>query len=483
VKTLLINPSFESVLDIGLSYSEPLGLAYIAAAIEKSGNHYVDILDGVGLATGFQKRGEKIGIGLSDDRLLSMISERTFDVIGVSVISSFYAAEILRFIGKLKNRFPNVPIIIGGAHATFEWESCMATGRVDYIVLGEGEGTINELLDAIAGSVDIRKVKGVVFRDHNGVATRNEPRKALPIDGIPWPARHLIPMQNYFRLRPRQYLIRIPAASIFTSRACPYSCVFCSTRRFWGRNWRGRKPADVVDEMQHLCQAYGVREFLIQDDNFLANPKRVEGICDEIIKRRLDIRWQIPPGVSVWLLTPSLLEKMHGAGLYIIRPQIETGNPTTLTYINKPIDLEHARKIIRYANRLGIWTHTNFIIGFYFESREDIDRTVRFAESLGVDNLNYYIAVPYRHTPMYDDYLQAGLIEPDQPPKTACDIEHFTAREIVRIRDQAQARYLKVRLRQLLDPRVLINEMMPKINSAEKLAFLFRRLRARTATD
>jgi radical SAM superfamily enzyme YgiQ (UPF0313 family) len=384
--------------------------------------------------------------------------------------------ELPDFIRKLKKQHPDKPIVVGGPHATFEHESCFRSAPVDFIVMGEGEETIVDLLDALSGCGDIGRVKGIAYVDPNGKIKATEPRGPLDIDRIPWPARHLLPMEHYFRNRPRQYFMRSPVASILTSRACPYSCVFCSTTVFWGRRWRGRDPENVVDEMAFLQREYGVREIIVQDDNFLANPRRVERLCDEIMRRELDIRWQVPPGVSVWLLNEALLRKLRDAGLYIIRPQIETGNPKTLKYIRKKVNLKKAKHVVRLANKLGLWTQTNMIIGFYFETGRDIYNTIRYAENLGVDNVGYNIALPYTHTAMFDDYLREGLVRRGEPLRDSYDTRHFSAEDLKRIRTRAQKRYPWVRLRQLLNPMTFLREFLPKVGSSEKLFFLLRRI-------
>jgi len=478
VKILLVNPTYYSFEGLASSYGEPLGLAYIAAAIEEDGKHEVEIVDSVGLSTEFEKIGEKTRMGLPDDKLLDLIAQKSFDVVGISLIPTMYADQILTFIGQLKKRFPDKTIIVGGAHATLEWKACLESGLVDFVVLGEGEETIVELLDTLSGKKDIKKVYGLVYKDKNGGFCKTPERKPLDIEKIPWPALHLLPMENYFRLRPDYFYIRSPAVSILTSRACPYNCVFCSTKLFWGRKWRGRSAKSVVNEIEYRIEKYGAREFLIQDDNFLANPIRAEVICDEIIKRKLNIKWRIPPGVGVWLLSERLLKKMRDSGLYMLRPQTESGSFKTLEYINKPINLDQVKKIVKCANRLGIWVQTNIIIGFYFETKEDIQQSIRFAESVGFDSVEYVIAIPYSHTKMHEDYLRNGLITKDVPLKPAYDIKHFSADEIVKIRNEAQQRYKFVRLRQILKPYVFFTEFFPKINSWEKFSFFFKRVKS-----
>ncbi len=477
MKILLINPSYYSTSSLGLSYGEPLGLAYIAAAIEESGRHQVEILDSVGLMSNFAKVDGKLRIGLEEEELFHALSRKRFDAIGITVTKLFSdEQELVNFITKLKNKYDHTPIIAGGPEATLEWRKYIETGNIDFIVLGEGEETIVNLLDALSKDTDIKNVRGIVYRDGDGNIVNNGPRKVLDIERIPWPARHLLPLDNYFRLRPTQYYLRKPAATILTSRACPCNCVFCNLKNIWGKKWRGRTANDVVNEIQYLANEYGVREVLIQDSNFMVDPKRVEAICDEIMRRKLDISFQVQPGLAIWQLNKGLLKKLRDSGLYTLCAQVETGNAKTVKYINKKIDFEHAREIMKYANGIGLWTQTNIIIGFPFETKEDIEESIRVAESLHVDNINYIVPILYEHTDMYDDYLREGLINPNVAVTYPVATRHLTSEELARLQKRASRNHYVRRLLQVSNPVAFLDEIWPKVNSIEGASFLLRRI-------
>ena len=229
MKVLLVNPTFHSRYPLGVSYGEPLGLAYIAAALEADGRHSVEMVDSVGLATSFPKSGGMLRIGIAENELLSLLAKRTADLIGVSLISSVHAPEILSFINHLKELHPHTPIVVGGSHATLEWEATLAHGAIDYVVLGEGEATMVALTQRLSEKGDVAGVAGLAYRTASGSVARTPDREALPVDTIAPPARHLLPMANYFAHQPRHYYMRHPVATIITSRACPYNCIFCST--------------------------------------------------------------------------------------------------------------------------------------------------------------------------------------------------------------------------------------------------------------
>jgi radical SAM superfamily enzyme YgiQ (UPF0313 family) len=284
-------------------------------------------------------------------------------------------------------------------------------------------------------------------------------------------------MNNYFRRQPRYYYMRRPVATIITSRACPYKCVFCSTTLLWGRRFRGRSPQSVVDEMKHCIAAYGVAEFLINDDCFLGDKKRALDLCDLIVGAGLDIRFQIPPGVNLHHLDEKLLRALKAAGLYVIQPEFESGNPRTIDYIRKPIDLDKGKAVIRTANRLGLWTKTNIIIGFPRETREDIELSIRFAERLEVDAINFLLPIPYRHTDLGRDYMKLGLMEsaPDGEAY-ACDSLHFPKERLERFRRGAMRRFAVRRILRFFNPRYVLFNFFPKIGTPERLGLFCRRL-------
>ena len=473
----MINPSYTTECSWSLSYSEPLGLAYIAAAIEKDARHQVEILDCIGLEHDFPKSSNNNRVGLEEDIVFDLLRQKKFDVIGITLVKMFSdEKQIYNFIGKLKREYPEKPIICGGPDATLEWESYMKTGNIDFIVLGEGEGTIIELLEVLSGKGSLKNVLGLVFQDKEGSIIRNNLRDPLDINTIPWPARHLLPMRNYLHYRAKAYYRRNPAATILTSKGCPYKCLFCSAKIIWGNKWRGRSPIDIIDEMEYLIHIYGVREFLIQDDNFMVNPKRVEAICDEIMKRKLLISWQVVPGLAIWLLNKDLLLKLKDSGFYALCAQIETGNKKTKQYIKKNISFDHAREIMHYANKIGLWTQTNIIIGFYFETKEDILESIRTAESFHIDNINYVFARPYPHTEMYRDYLEQNIIGPDDTYIEPLETPHLTREELIVLRKKAQRNHYLIRFFQILNPIVFYQEFWPKINSLEKFIFFIKRI-------
>lgn len=197
----------------------------------------------------------------------------SFDAIGITITKMYDDNnQIVRLCSLIKEAFPDKPFIAGGPDVTLDWPIYMKLKTIDYIVVGEGETTIVKLLDYLEGNTPLAEVRGLAYCDEGSSVKFIPQGPPVEIEEIPWPARHHFPMENYFRLKPQG--LRKRSAALLTSRACPYSCAFCSTIEVWGRKWRGRTAKDVVDEIEHLVETYDVKEIVIFDDNFLVDRKR-----------------------------------------------------------------------------------------------------------------------------------------------------------------------------------------------------------------
>ena len=462
MKILLITPPLIVNVSngVGVSYGEPLGLAYVAASVEASKRHQVEVLDAMGLATEFVRQDDYIVYGLPHDEVLRRMRLTSFDVVGIGITKLYDDDDqILRLLAMIKKAFPNVPLIIGGPDVTLAWESYMAVETIDYAVLGEGETTIVQLLDHLDARGGLAGIQGICYRE-NGRVKMIPQGPAVEIDSIPWPARHLFPMENYFRFKLPG--ARSRSAAILTSRACPYSCAFCSTIEVWGRKWRGRAAKDVVDEIEHLIKTYRVGEVVVFDDNFLVDVKRAEAIADDIIARGLDVKVNVSPGLMIHLLTADLLRKLAKAGLSRVQMQLESGNLKTLEYIDKHIDISKAKEIVAAAHLAGLRVQTNVLIGFFFEDRKDIEESIRVAHSIGFDGVDFMLAEPKPGTRMYDDWVKAGIFKDGDPAKMPVDTLHFKGHELAAILEATQRTEMRRRSTWLLRREAWSGYLIPK---------------------
>jgi len=405
MKVLLINPWQDT------GYPQPpLGLAMIAAVLEKNGYH-IKVLDAPALK-------------LTENSILRGIVKEKPDIIGITAMTPTMnsAINMARQIKEMNN---DVIIVLGGAHVTlFPEETLQRVPEVDIVVRGEGEQTMFELVKTLENGDSINsQVLGVTYREKKCI--RSSPARPFnsDLDSLPFPAFHLLPMTRY-RLHP-PHGRRMPSIPIITSRGCPYRCIYCSKSVFGGK-YRANSPTYVVDEIEHLMEKFNVREIAFYDDVFTLDKKRVFAICEELGRRRIEIPWTCETRVN--LVNKDLVEKMKKAGCYMIAYGVESGTQEILNNLKKDITLEQATRAFELTHKIGIQTIAYFMIGSPGETPKKIEETIKFAKKLDSDFVQFSITTPFPGTELFnlaikegivskdwDDYIYAGLRSIDYP--------------------------------------------------------------------
>ncbi len=368
-----------------LSILPPMGLAYIAAYLNKHG-HECEIMDG--MATPFS---------------LETIADKafSFDIIGITAVSTF-AKRVNEIIKMLKFRNVQAPIIIGGPHATVLPESCLRNGA-DYVVIGEGEITALELVNALEAKTDISEINGIAYLENN-LLRRTPARRIIEnLDDIPPPARQLLPMDKYRSSEARAK--KQPSHSLFTSRGCSGNCSFCN-KMIFGSKVRYYSVDRIVDEFFLLRDKYGAQDIAIWDDNFLADRNIAHKVCDSLIKNRLNRTWSIEARIDS--VDKDILLHAKKAGCDFIAYGIESGSQAVLDSMNKRITLEQIRRVIKLTKEVGINIRGYFMMGMPHESLEDMDRTISFAKELNVEVASFTLFVPLPGTVEYRRALKSG---------------------------------------------------------------------------
>lgn len=482
---LLIKPPITTRLTDDYPRAElPLGLAYLAAVLEENG-YKPKILDA--LALGIENsvpvgRGF-VRVGLSHKAIRSFLKDNPADVIGIACVATINERDSFDMARIAKEMCPRSYVIFGGAHASACGRSILERCReVDMVVKGEGEMTFLEVVERIKAGQNLTNVKGTIIRVKDKVVD-NPPRAYIQdLDSIPFPARHLLPMEIYLKppTKMRLYAMRTPYINMVTSRGCPGNCVFCSIHSIWGHKWRARSPENVVEEMELLAEKYKVREFGFFDDSVSVNKERLMKICELIIERGLDIKWATPSGIAIWTLDEELLSKMKKSGYYRATFGIETGSLATLKFIRKAINFPRARKIIKYSNKIGLWTSSYFIIGFPRETRKQINETIEFAKKSGLDFVSFFTATPYPGTDLYDAFVEDGLIQngPLEYISThvaGYDTKYLGKEKINSLKHKAHIEFLKYKMFSYIrHPLSLPLHLSHKISSFEDLGYCFK---------
>lgn len=442
-KTLLILPPCPIPKMFPKRVQIPLGIAYLASALRKE-NIEVSLLDSLieGWDTVIELDEHNVMLGLTP----AEIAEHSFslkpDLVGISCMFSVQAKVTSEIASEIKKRLPNVTICVGGAHPTAMPEEVASNENIDFVVLGEGEATLVELIHALNKNTSLKNIDGICYRQKNEPMVLN--KKSLYIenlDSIPFPALDLLPIELYFKLnRPHGSVSRnrriIP---IVTSRGCPARCVFCSIHPIWGKRYRARSPESIIAEIEMLVDKYTLQEIHIEDDNFTFDRKRAETICDLINEKNIKVNFTTPNGLAVWALDSQLLQKMKQAGFYRLTLAVESGSQNTLSkIIHKPLKIEHMLKVINAANKIGFDIDIFFVVGFPGETPGEMQKTFDLGKRLDVSSVKYFIATPYPGTELLDIARRDNLIPQNYDPTDVginvvqgiITTEYFTPKEL-----------------------------------------------------
>lgn len=396
----------------------PIVLASVAAVLEK--NHSVSIIDAP--TEGWKNLTEmdetKYRVGLSAQTIAERVREWNPDAVIVEIPFSGWSKTAFEVVETVKNVNPEMNVVLIGQHPSARPEACLSEPNVDFVVIGEPENTVSELINTLELSKqDFMEIDGLGFKQ-NGKPILTRKRAIIDdMDSLPFPARHLLPMKTYYdavKENPLRGEISKPWTIVTTSRGCPYNCVFCTTSIVWGRQWRARSPKNVVDELEHVVKSYGIKQVDFYDENMTLDKKRIADICDLIVERGVQIEWFTPNGIRADTLDEPLLRKMKRAGCKKIRIAPESGVQRIVNdVIGKNLNLRSVEQAVILCKKVGIKVGCFFVIGLIGETKADIEETIKFAyklRRLGADSLIFSIAMPLYGTAFYEQAKQGGFL-------------------------------------------------------------------------
>ncbi len=409
MKVLLINTpqSAPAKWSFPITIFMPMGIAYIAAVLEKNGIE-VKILDA--LAAGWRNTRREDGFectGLTPEEILSEIRAYAPSIIGITSPFTTQVRQVKAVAALAKQYDARVPVVVGGPHPSIQPKQTLDCPDIDYAIVGEGEYAFLEFVRRWEAKADVTGIPGLAFR-RDGVVTVNPPEIITDLDALPFPAYHLLPMGEYYEAARRVRASRSIStygkrwATLITSRGCPYQCVFCSIKPTMGYRWRARSPENVLAEMEYLIRTHQIRHFDIEDDNFSLNPDRFSRILDLIIERKLDIEWSTPNGIMAQTLNEELIRKMKQSGCTRVVFAPESGDQEVVRkVIHKNIDLGRVEDAVRWARKYGLKSECFFVLGCPGETIENMRATIAFARRLrrlGADDCGFFLATPFHGT-------------------------------------------------------------------------------------
>lgn len=396
----------------------PLNLIYVASYLNRHGLpckiHQLGIFDPSDVVI----EDDRVRCGLPDSAIKEIIENERPKIVGLGGMYSRHYRDVISICRLVKMVDPSISVVVGGNHATDYWEMVLKEESIDFVVCGEGEITFFELCQAILkNGQDFSDINGIAYRRKAETnAVRNEDRELLKdLDELPPADYSLVDVNKYAQNSYKSpYLMRYPCIGIVTSRGCPSKCVFCTVKAVWGRTWRGHSPKRVVDEIEALKRDFGIEEFSFYDDSASLSKKRWRELCEEIIRRDLDIRWTTPNGIAHWTLDREIITTMRRSGCYRLTFGIESGNLETRKFIKKDgYKLSQAEDLIKHANKLGMWTICTNIVGFPYETSEQIRDTIEFSKKSQTDFATFYLLAPHVASDVYQYFRDEELIDFD----------------------------------------------------------------------
>jgi anaerobic magnesium-protoporphyrin IX monomethyl ester cyclase len=411
----LINPNLilqrNDPFTTGIVYM-PIGLAYVAATLRRS-DIPVMVIDAFGeRPRQVRREGNFNLLGLREAEVLLRVPEDAQAVFLYAINLTNHLSTI-NLVRAFKRTRPDLPVIIlENTQAVTAYALQYVMGEffeagADYVLVGEPDYRAVHLANLF-----IDKAVDEEFYQLDGLGSPERftpPLNMIPdLDELPFPAWDLFPLENYWDLGfahgPQNAERYLP---LLTSRGCPYPCRFCVVPATNQQKWRSRSAMNVVDEIAYYIQAFQVYEFHIEDLDPTISDERIREICHEIIRRELNVTWKIAAGTKVETIrNEETIDLMAKAGCRYISISPETGSPRVLKLMRKPFDLDHAVRLVKRMNEVGIFSQACFVLGFPGEEQADLVMTWELVHDLtkeGVDEIALFIITPVPGSAIFDE--------------------------------------------------------------------------------
>jgi len=408
-KVLLVKPNFSIRygFDLQSKKAPPIGLAYCAAALLRAG-HDVRIIDMVAESDDIRPHTESHRcFGMSDVELINEIRQYDPHLVGIGGFTSQHC-RIKEITAAIKKDKPSRNIVLGGINATSMPQYVLESSQADFIIQGEAESTIVDLVEALEFNDrdKLEGIDGIGFRKGDTVIIKPKQHFIANLDAIPWPARQLLLHERY-----QQDGVAMP---VITSRSCPGRCTFCSVHLTQGYKWRRREPKDVCDEIEDCVVRWGYKTISIFDDACNVSPDRLIEICREVVKRKLDVRLTFPSGLIIRYITKDVLYWMKQAGAVSLSLPVEHSNDRIRNkVIVKDLTIDKVIQVLDWCRELKLLSIVNFVLGMPGETEETIKDIEEFIKenAYRIDSLSIYLATPFPGTKFFADCLKNNYLK------------------------------------------------------------------------
>jgi radical SAM superfamily enzyme YgiQ (UPF0313 family) len=435
----------------------PLGILYLATVLAERGIE-VSVLD-------------QPAKGFTMEETVDWIDKENPDILGFSTFASSGRTAAL-ISKKVKERNPNITIVFGNYYATFNSERVLRKyPSVDIIVRGEGENTAIELVSCLNNKVELKKVRGITFRNKESIFSTPDQPLIKNLDSLPFPDRKLIDV-DYHSMIAGANVAPEKFTSVVSSRGCVYRCRFCCCTQFARSMWRPRSVQNTLEEL-HFLASDGYKQFIFVDDSFTLNQKRVTELCRSIKKERIDMEWICEGRVDN--CSYEMLKEIAKAGCKILYFGIESANQRILNYFNKQTTPEQSKTAVKTARKAGIDVIVgSFIVGAPGETREEIRNTTEFAKQIPIDFPQFNILGVYPGTDIWNEFEAKGLLKEGEYWETGITVSELcsTAVPLNEIRRMIHEAFYHFARR----PSFILEQMVRTLKSSYRMKVLMDNL-------
>jgi anaerobic magnesium-protoporphyrin IX monomethyl ester cyclase len=415
MKVLLVEPPKKPWEMMGDFIAPPIGLAQLAAVLEA--DHVdVEIVD-------------CNASRLTWEDLEQVIADRKPTLVGTSAMTTFMptAARVMQMAKAIDQQTITV---VGGPHVTFlPEETLQSHPQIDIVGRGEGERVIADLVRCLDGEEDLVQVRGIAYRCDGEIVQTPLP-DPVDLDTLPLPAYHLLPMQAYY------FIVFEKFCTVLASRGCPFNCLFCAERGFWGPGWRPRDPAIVGQELELLYTKHGRESIWFGDDCFNVDGEHMGQICEEILRRDLKLNWYYQGRADLLIKHQEYLPLMRRAGNLMVQIGIEADSDEELRRLRKNLNGEQVKEALALLRANDIVCQGMMILGTRQDDANSVLRKVEYLKWLDVDFPVFTIYTPFPGTEAYAEAKEQGWLETDDyalydMAYPIISTEHLTRKQVI----------------------------------------------------